>query len=117
MGCFLDLQEATRCSSDFSHYVTTLCVCGISSGGCKGTSSPPGGASTTAAVEVAAELREVNCGCSGCGTVEAEVSGCCRFPGLLHAGERGIDLLLLSERRGGRGGGHLRSGGRGEGGK
>lgn len=38
-------------------------------------SSPPGGAGTTTAVEVAAELREVNCGRSGRWTVEAEVSG------------------------------------------
>ncbi len=63
---------------------------------------PPGGASTTTTVEVAAELREVYCGCSGCRTVETKVSGCCRFPGLLHGRERRKDLLLRSEGAGGR---------------
>lgn len=38
-------------------------------------SSPPCRPGGTAAVEVAAELREVYCGGSGCGSVEAEVSG------------------------------------------
>lgn len=64
---------------------------------CRGFLSPPGGAGTTTAVEVAAELREVYCGCPGCRTVKAEVSGCCRFPGLLHGRERGKDLLFRSE--------------------
>lgn len=64
---------------------------------CRGFSSPPGGAGTATTVEVAAELREVNCGCSGCGTVQTEISGCCRFPGLLHARERGKDLLFRSD--------------------
>lgn len=40
------------------------------------SSSPPGGASSTTPVEVAAELGEVDCGRSGRGTVEAKVSGC-----------------------------------------
>lgn len=57
-------------------------------------SSPPGGARAAAAVEVAAELREVDCGGSRCWAIEAEVSGCYRFPGLLHARERRKDLLL-----------------------
>lgn len=65
-------------------------------------SSPPGGAGTTAAVKVAAELREVNCGCSGCRTVEAEIPGCCRFPRLLHGRERGKDRQFRSEGAGGR---------------
>lgn len=77
-------------------------------------SSPPGGARAAAAVEVAAELREVDCGGSSCWAVEAEVSGCYRFPGLLHARERREDLLLRwdgtrrRERRGGRGVGQAR---------
>ncbi|KAG7225543.1 hypothetical protein INR49_004949 [Caranx melampygus] len=59
-------------------------------------SSTPRGARCTAAVEVAAELGEVDGGCPGRGTVEAEVSGGDRFPGLLHARERGEDMLLGS---------------------
>lgn len=59
-------------------------------------SSTPRRAGCTAAVEVAAELREVDGGRPGRGTVEAEVSGGDRFPGLLHARERGEDLLLGS---------------------
>lgn len=61
------------------------------------SSSAPGGARSATAVEVAAELREVDCGRSGCGTVEAEISGRCRFPGLLDARERGKDLLFGSD--------------------
>lgn len=57
-------------------------------------SSPPGGAGAAIAVEVAAELREVDRGGSRCWTVEAEVSGCYRFPGLLHTRERRKYLLL-----------------------
>lgn len=60
----------------------------------KTSSSPPGGAGAATAVEVAAELREVDCGGSRCWTVEAEVSGCCRFPGLLHTRKRRKYLLL-----------------------
>lgn len=63
--------------------------------------SPPGGAGAAAAVEVAAELREVNGGRSGCRTIKAQISGCRRFPGLLHAWERGEDLLLWSDAAGG----------------
>lgn len=78
----------------------------------QGPSSPPGGAGAAAAVEVAAELGEVDGGGSSCRTVEAEVSGCYRFPGLLHTRERGKHLLLWRdgagrrERRGGRREGH-----------
>lgn len=61
-------------------------------------STPPGGAGSTTAVEVAAELGEVYVGCSGCGTVETEVSGCDRFPRLFYARERGEDLLFRSGR-------------------
>lgn len=72
----------------------------------KRLSSPPGGAGAAAAVEVAAELREVDCRGSGCWTVEAEVSGCYRFPGLLHTRERRKHLLLgwdVTRRRRGEG--------------
>lgn len=44
--------------------------------------------------EVAAELREVDCGGSGRRAIQAEVPGRRRFPGLLHAGKRGEHLLL-----------------------
>lgn len=81
-----------------------------------GWSSPPGGAGAAAAVEVAAELREVDRGGSRCRPVEAEVSGCYRFPGLLHRRERREHLLLWRggrrERRSGRREGH--AGGRGQ---
>lgn len=40
------------------------------------SSSPPGGSGATTAVEVAAELREVDRGGAGRRAVEAEVSGC-----------------------------------------
>lgn len=60
------------------------------------SSSPPGGASSTTPVEVAAELGEVDCGRSGRGTVEAKVSGCNRFPGLLYVRKRREDLLFRS---------------------
>ena len=81
--------------------------------------SPAGGADPAAAVEVAAELREVNRGRPGRRAVQAEVSGRRRLPGLLHARERGEDLLLGSgrERRGGRRGRHVRSGRGGDGGE
>lgn len=60
----------------------------------KRSSSSPSGAGAATAVEVAAELREVDCGGSRCWTVEAEVSGCYRFPGLLHTREWRKYLLL-----------------------
>lgn len=72
----------------------------------QGSSAPPGGAGAAAAVEVAAELREVDRGGSRCRTVEAEVPGCYRFPGLLHTRERGKHLLLRQERGSGRREGH-----------
>lgn len=77
-------------------------------------SSPPGGARAATAVEVAAELREVDRGGSRCRTVEAEVSGCYRFPGLLHGREGRKSLLLRwdgarrRERRRRRGEGQVR---------
>lgn len=57
-------------------------------------SSPASQSGCTTAVEVAAELREVDGGSSGGGTIEAQVSGCDRLPGLLHTRERGEDLLF-----------------------
>lgn len=83
MGCFIGMQEATRCGHD----VFLASVSGV-------FSSPPGGADAATTVEVAAELRKVNHGCSGRRAVEAEISCRRRFPGLLHARERGIDLLF-----------------------
>lgn len=78
------------------------------------SSSPPGGSGAATAVEVAAELREVDRGGPGRRAVEAEVSGCYRLPGLLHARERRERLLLRSdgrrERGSGRGRGHVRGG-------
>lgn len=78
-----------------------ICNNGVSLASVQRYLSPPGGAGTATTVEVAAELREVNCRCSGCRTVKAEISGCRRFSGLLHAWERGIDLLLRSDGAGG----------------
>lgn len=74
------------------------------------SSSPPRAAGGAAAVEAAAQLGEVDGGCSGGGAVQAEVPGGRRFPGLLHTWERREDLLL---RRGRGGGGECRHGRRG----
>lgn len=64
--------------------------------------SPSCGADAAAAVEVAAELREVDGGRPRRRPVETEVPGRRRFPRLLHAGERGEDGVFGSgrERRG-----------------
>lgn len=62
--------------------------------------SPPCRADATAAVEVAAELREVDGGRACRWPVEAEVPGRHRPARLLDAGERREDVLLLLQRRG-----------------
>lgn len=73
-----------------------LSICRRQGGVVSHNSPAPRDARGATAVEVAAELREVYCGCPGRGAVEAEISGCRRSPGLLHAGKRGEDGLLVS---------------------
>lgn len=76
MGYFLDKQEATRYRYRMI-FILCNCVFLTSVQEEERFSSPPGGAGTTTAVKVTAELREVNCRCSGCRTIETKISRCC----------------------------------------